>query len=33
MKKDVLPFIKNSDAVRVWSKDFFKSVVKQIKFE
>ena len=33
MKNDVLPFIKNSDAVRVWSKDFFKSVVKQIKFE
>jgi len=25
-KKDVLPFIKNPDAVRLWSADFFSTI-------
>jgi len=32
-KKDVLPFIKREDAIQVWSKDFFQSVIEQIQFE
>lgn len=30
-KKDVLPFIKDSFEVEIWSKDFFKSLLKRIK--
>lgn len=30
-KKDVLPFIKDSFELEVWSKDFFKSLLKKIK--
>ncbi len=29
-KADILPFIKDKDAVNIWSKDFFLDVIKQI---
>jgi predicted nucleotidyltransferase component of viral defense system len=30
VKKEVEPFVKNPDALQVWSKDFFRDVVKRI---
>lgn len=32
-KRDVLPFVKREDSVRVWSAEFFKTIVDQILFE
>ncbi len=31
-KRDVLPFLKDPDSVRIWKKNFFKEIVKSIKF-
>lgn len=30
-KEDVIPFIKNSDCLNMWSKDFFISITKNLK--
>lgn len=32
-KRDVLPFVKREDSVRVWSAEFFKTIFDQILFE
>ena len=31
-KLDVLPFIKDPDSVRIWGKDFFKEIIKNIRY-
>jgi len=32
-KKDVFPFIKNPNALNIWSKDFFKAITQNLKAE
>lgn len=32
-KQDVLPFLKDPDSVRIWSRSFFKEIIKNIKFD
>ena len=32
-KQDVLPFLKDPDSVRIWSRNFFQEIIKNIKFD
>lgn len=33
VKRDVLPFIKNSDELEIWSSDYFLQLADMVKFE
>jgi hypothetical protein len=32
-KQNVLPFLKDPDSVRIWSRNFFQEIIKNIKFD
>lgn len=32
-KQDVLPFLKDPDSVKIWSRSFFREIIKSIRFD
>ena len=30
-KEDILPFIKDSDAIKLWSSEFFKDLISKLR--